>query len=78
MVQCKYKDAWNLLTSVSLPSSDMLFLKATCALKLKKYHVAIQVLNEIKRNQVCRKLKIKAMLMRMKVYRKLQLYDESL
>ncbi len=52
-------------------------MRATCAFKLREHHQALSILNELKRNQVCRKVKIKALLMRSKVFRHMQLYEES-
>jgi hypothetical protein len=43
---------------------------ATCAMKMENYHKSISILNEIKRNQLNKTLKFKALLMRMKIYRK--------
>jgi pentatricopeptide repeat protein len=56
----------------------MNFLQVSCHIKLKNYHKAIQMLNEMKRNQMNRKIKLKALQLRMQVYRKIQKYDESL
>ena len=57
---------------------DELFLKVVCYCKLKEFPKAIQILNGIKRNQLSRKSKIKALLMKTKVYRKLRKYDLAL
>jgi uncharacterized protein YjbK len=77
MVNSQYKQAWSLLAHAKDATIDLSFMRATCAFKLREHHQALSILNELKRNQVCRKVKIKALLMRSKVFRHMQLYEES-
>lgn len=90
MVVGDYKKAWALLSSVKNPSADLQFLMATCAMKQHNFHKAIIILNDIKRNQLNQKIKVRSLLMRMKVFnfyyhtiiyqahKKMRKYEESL
>ncbi len=78
MIRSDYKHAWKLISEIHLPSHELQFLKATCAMKLNEQEKAIAILTELKRNQMNRKVKVKALLLRMRALRKLQLYDQSL
>jgi len=78
MIGSEYRQAWAFLAAVPNPASDVRLLQASCALKLKEHHKALQILNEVKRNQMCKKVKVKALIMRSKVYRRMQLYEEAL
>ena len=47
-------------------------------MKLNEQEKAVAILTELKRNQMNRKVKVKALLMRMRALRRLQLYEQSL
>lgn len=78
MLNSHYKQAWSLLAHTSDASSDLILMKASCAFKLREHHKALSLLNELKRNQMCRKIKVKTLILRSKVFRHMQLYEEAL
>lgn len=75
MLESRYKDAEEFLNNLPALDSQGLFIKANCLMKQGNYYSSIIVLNEAKRNQLSKKIKIRALLMKMKVHKKLKRYD---
>jgi len=66
-----------ILESPTSNSSSLLFLKSLCLNKISRFSQSLEILSILRRNQLSKKVKVRALLLRMKTYWALANYENA-